>query len=66
VILLIEYYDTRFAHAAKESTNSIIIESWEVALEYFKRHQKTGSAIFRQRTRTISESNALDLERITN
>ncbi|CAG8471611.1 27592_t:CDS:2, partial [Racocetra persica] len=26
VILLIEYYDTRAAHAAKESTNGIIIE----------------------------------------
>ncbi|CAG8652675.1 17170_t:CDS:2, partial [Cetraspora pellucida] len=59
LVLLIEYYDTRAARAAKESINGIIIEgvqirvqyydagsqSWDAVADDFKRHQKTGLAI---------------------
>ncbi|CAG8796047.1 36430_t:CDS:10, partial [Gigaspora margarita] len=59
LVLLIEYYDTRAARAAKESINGIVIEgvqirvqyydagsqSWDAVAEDFKRHQKTGLAI---------------------
>ncbi|CAG8704083.1 14643_t:CDS:2, partial [Racocetra fulgida] len=59
LVLLIEYYDTRAARAAKESINGIIIEgvqilvqyydigshSWDAVAEDFKHHQKIGLAI---------------------